>query len=195
MKLSEIVNITTGYSFRSKIKNNPDGDVKVIQMGNVDPVSGIDWEGLSHISDFDPRSDRYFLQKGNLIMISKGNHLNAHLISVDMDNVIPVNSFLILRCQTSDVLPEYLEWFLNSTKVQHYLTTVAAGTGIPNLSRSALQDLDVFVPPYSNQKLVADIDELKRREVKLHCEIASKKENLINYLLDKQVLGWKNKNQ
>lgn len=191
MKLKEILEITTGYSFRSKINNNPDGEVKVIQMSDVDPVKGIDWENLSSISDFNPRSDRYFLQEGDLIMISKGYHLNAHFISIDVGAVIPVNSFLILRCKTDQVLPEYIEWFLNSNRVQSYLKTVAAGTRIPNLSRSALEDLDIFVPDLAKQKLIIELEGLKQKEVYLHQEIARKKEYLIDHLLDKQVQNWK----
>jgi restriction endonuclease S subunit len=193
MKLSDIVDISTGYSFRSKIKHEPDGGVKVIQMSDVDSVKGINWESLSLISDFNPRSDRYFLHKGDLIMVSKGNNLNAFLISENFGEVVPVNSFLILRCKNCQVLPGYLEWFLNSKRTQYYLKTVAAGTGIPNLSRSALEDLDIYLPSLQRQKIITQTDELKQKEIRLHNEIATKKENLIDYLLEMQVENWKTK--
>lgn len=193
MKLKEIVEILTGYSFRSKIKHNPDGQVKIIQMSDVDPVKGINWENLSRISDFNPRNDHYFLEKGDLIMISKGYNLNAFYVSIDIGDVVPVNSFLILRCKTEKVIPEYIAWFLNSNRVQGYLKTVAAGTRIPNLSRSALEDLELFVPDIAKQKLITELEGLKQREVFLHQEVARKKEYLIDYLLDKQVQKWKTK--
>lgn len=186
MKLKEIADISTGFSFRSKIKHNPEGDTKVIQMSDVDKYRGITIEKLQWISDFDPRSERYFLDAGDVIMVSKGYNMNAFVVPQGLGKVVTVNSFLVMKPKNILVLPEYLAWLLNSKRTQHFFKAMAAGTNVPNLSIQALETLDVHLPPMEEQHNIAELDILKRREVYLHHEIATKKELLVDELLQRK---------
>jgi len=190
MKLSEIADISTGYSFRSKIKEDPAGDTKVIQMSDVDKYRGVIKHQLISISGFDPRSDRYFLDPGDVIMTSKGYNIDAYTVPAGLGKVVAVNSFLVMKVKTSKVEPEYLAWFLNSKRTQHFFKAVAAGTNIPNLSKRAVEGMEITFPPLEQQYQIIDLDHLKREEVFLHQELASKKEQLIDTLLQKQVDKW-----
>ncbi|MFH5885311.1 restriction endonuclease subunit S [Halalkalibaculum sp. DA3122] len=194
MKLTEIVNISTGYSFRSKINHDPEGETKVIQMSDVDKYRGIIPEGLQSISGFEPRKDRYFLEPGDVIMISKGYNINAFIVPPGLGKVVAVNSFLVMKVKTSKILPEYLAWFLNSNRTQHFFQAVAAGTNIPNLSIRALEGLDIDPPPIERQVKLIELDRLKRREIYLHQQIASKKEQLVDTMLQQQADKWKSNN-
>ena len=186
MKLKEIAYISTGYSFRTKIQHNSEGDTKVIQMSDVDKHRGILAEKLQWIDDFDPRSERYFLDAGDVIMVSKGYNINAFVVPRGLGKVVTVNSFLVMKPKFSQILPEYLAWFLNSKRTQHFFKAMAAGTNVPNLSIQALETLDVSLPSMEKQHMIAELDILKRREVYLHHEIASKKERLVDELLQRQ---------
>jgi restriction endonuclease S subunit len=186
MKLSEIADISTGYSFRSKIKDDSEGDTKVIQMSDVDKYRGILRNQLVSIKDFDPRSDRYFLQPGDVIMTSKGYNNDAYTIPGSLGKAVAVNSFLVMRLKTGKIIPEYLEWFLNSKRTQHFFKAVSAGTNIPNLSKRAVEGLEVTFPAMEKQYDIVELYQLKKQEVYLHQEIASKKEKLIDTLLQKQ---------
>lgn len=186
MKLSEIADISTGYSFRSKIKDDSEGDTKVIQMSDVDKYRGILRNQLVSIKDFDPRSDRYFLKPGDVIMTSKGYNNDAYTIPGNLGKAVAVNSFLVMRLKTGKIIPEYLEWFLNSKRTQHFFKAVSAGTNIPNLSKRAVEGLEVTFPAMEKQYDIVELYQLKKQEVYLHQEIASKKEKLIDTLLQKQ---------
>lgn len=192
MKLSEIADISTGYSFRSKIKEDPEGDTKVIQMSDVDKNRGIIKKQLTSISDFDPRSDRYFLDPGDIIMTSKGYNMDAFAVPGGLGKVVAVNSFLVMKVKTDKIIPEYLAWFLNSKRTQHFFKSVAAGTNIPNLSKRAVEGLEVKFPALEKQYQIADLDFLKRKEIYLHQQLAEKKEKLIDNLLQKQADKWNN---
>ena len=187
MKLKEIADISTGFSFRKKIKHDPEGDTKIIQMSDVDKYQGILIEKLQALKDFDPRSNRYFLDGGDVIMVSKGYNINAFVVPPGLGRVVTVNSFLVMKPKGSLVHPDYLAWLLNSKRTQHFFKEMAAGTNVPNLSIKALESLEVNLPPISQQIQIADLDYLKRREVYLHHEIAAKKEQLIDELLQQQV--------
>lgn len=186
MKLKEIADISTGYSFRSKIKHDPNGDTKVIQMSDVDKYQGILVENLQSLDDFKPRSDRYFLNPGDVIMISKGYNMDAFVVPEGLGRVVAVNSFIILSVNLSLMSPYYLAWLLNSKRSQHYFKELAAGTNVPSLSIKALEALEVNLPDINQQFLLGEIDLLKKREVSLYQKIAKKKEQLIDELLQQK---------
>jgi len=186
MKLKEIADISTGFSFRKKIKHDPEGDTKIIQMSDVDKYQGILIEKLQALKDFDPRSNRYFLDGGDVIMVSKGYNINAFVVPPGLGRVVTVNSFLVMKPKRAVVHSGYLAWFLNSKRTQHFFKEMAAGTNVPNLSIKALEALDVILPDMKQQMQIADIDYLKRREVYLHHKIAAKKEQLVDELLQRQ---------
>ena len=186
MKLKEIADISTGFSFRAKIKHDSEGDTKVIQMSDVDEYQGIMMEKLHLLINFEPRSDRYFLDPGDVIMVSKGYNINAFVVPGGLGKVVTVNSFLVMKPNRTKVFPDYLAWFLNSKRTQHFFKEMAAGTNVPNLSIKALESLDVNLPSMNQQIYIAELDYLKRREVYLHHEIAAKKEQLVDELLQRQ---------
>lgn len=193
MKLKEIADISTGYSFRTKIKHDPAGDTKVIQMSDVDKYRGVLTEKLQSLSNFDPRSKRYFLDAGDVIMVSKGYNIDAFVVPDGLGKVVTVNSFLVMKPDIDRVQPDYLAWYLNSKRTQHFFKAMAAGTNIPNLSIKALEALDVNLPSMNDQYMIAELDMLKRREVYLHQEIAAKKEQLVDELLQRQADKLKSK--
>jgi restriction endonuclease S subunit len=186
MKLKEVTDISTGYSFRSKIKHDPNGDTKVIQMSDVDKHQGILVEKLQRLANFNPRSDRYFLSPGDVIMISKGYNMDAFVVPKGIGRVVAVNSFVRFRMNLSLVSPYYLAWLLNSKRSQHYFTELAAGTNVPSLSIKALEALEVNLPDMKQQFLLGEIDHLKKREIYLLEKIAEKKEELIDELLQRK---------
>lgn len=183
MKLKNIANISTGYSFRSKVRHDPEGDTKVIQMRDVDKYKGVMVDSLSTIANFTPRSDRYFLNEEDVIMISKGYNLNAYLIPHRLGKAVAVNSFIILKVTSSKIIPAYLAWFLNSKRTQHFLKAVASGTSTPSLSKRTLEGVEITLPSKEKQQLFCKIDQLKRKEVYLHEQIAKKKEELVDAML------------
>ncbi len=194
MRLKEVANISTGYSFRSKIRHNPQGETKVIRMGDVDKNIGVKAESVSKVTDFNPRNRRYFLDEGDIIMMSKGYNLNAFLIPEGLGKVVAVNSFIVLKVKSSKVLPAYLVWFLNSKRTQHFLKAVASGTSTPNLSKRALEAVEIPVPSQRKQQLLCEINQLKRKQVIYHQKIASKKEQLIDAILQKKNDEWTSNN-
>lgn len=193
MKLKEIANISTGYSFRSKLKYDPAGDTKVIQMSDVDKYRGILRENLITISNFNPRKDRYYLDPGDVIMTSKGYNLEAFVVPGSLKNVVASNSFLVLKPDYSKITSEFLAWFLNSNRTQHYFKSLAAGTNIPNLSIRALEGVEIKLPSIERQDDVASLEMYKNSKIILHQKIADKTEKMVDALLQKKVDEWTSK--
>lgn len=182
MKLRDIATISTGFSFRSRLKHDPDGDTYVIQMGDVDPLYGVKFDQLVKIK-LKGKHDRFLLQGNDILMVSKGNNLNAYSSDWMKDRIIAVNSLITIRIERSAYFPGYVTWYLNSPKVQHFIQQVAAGTGTPNLSKKILSEIDIpFIDPV-NQSLISKIDVSRRRESVILAELQKKRNYLTEHTL------------
>jgi len=182
MKLREIATISTGYSFRSRIKHDPEGDTFVIQMGDVDPLYGVRFDQLSKIK-FSSKDDRYLIRDEDILMVSKGNNINAFSAMGIRGRTIVVNSLMTIRLDRTSFQPDYVIWYLNSPKVQHYIHQVAAGTGTPNLSKKLLGEIDIPFIDHGDQMKLWKFDQASRKEVKLLKELQQKKEYVARHTL------------
>jgi len=191
MKIKDLAEIFTGYSFRNRLKNDPSGDTRVIQMGDVDRQKGVMVENLISIRGFNPRNKHYYLQSGDIIFVNKGHNLYAYQVPEISGKVIAINSFLIIKITSPAVTSGYLTWYLNSKRVQHYLRTISAGTTIPNVSIRALENLEVVIPLLDKQELISKIEGLKNREINILEDLKDKKENFIDLLLQREQDRWK----
>ncbi len=184
MKLSEIATISTGYSFRSRIKHDPDGDTYIVQMGDVDPFYGVRFDQLTKIK-FRSKDERYLLDFNDILMVTKGNNIHAYSAKGIRGKTIAVNSLITIRLHQSAFRGYYVIWYLNSPKVQHYIHQVAAGTGTPNLSKKLLSDIDIPFIDQKDQKIVGAIDEIRSREAVLLKELQQKKDYVTRHTLQK----------
>lgn len=78
VKLTEIVEIKTGITFRNRLLDNLDGEVEVIQMKDVDENCMIS-RRLMRIGENLVKS-RHLLQPGQIILLAKGKSIRACLI-------------------------------------------------------------------------------------------------------------------
>ncbi len=176
--LNNVSKIDSGKSFRHRIESVPNGECLVIQMKNIssdhssivgEPQS-IRLDGISHSQ---------LLGNGDILFMAKGNRNFATLYQSDQP-AIAVSLFFIIRPDRAKVLPEYLTWFLNSSKAQGYFEQRRLGVTIGNIRKDALAQLEVELPDMKKQKQIAELNNLMRTEKYLTQEYLEKKEVFLN---------------
>jgi restriction endonuclease S subunit len=78
--------------------------------------------------------------------------------------MVAAGSLFILRPDPKGVSPEYLAFFLNLPATQATLRQFATGSTIPNLRRSAIEQLQVPLPSLSDQHQFVALSQLVRRQ-------------------------------
>jgi restriction endonuclease S subunit len=179
---SLLIDLFSGFSFRTKVENEIGGDLSVIQMKDLyNNYSSIRLE-LTKISS-DKISPKFFLQKGDVLFIAKGSNNFAIEYNLDLPKVIAASAFFVLRPNMDRVIPGYLAWFINQTPVQQYLKENMAGSYIPNINKSTIEGIMVSLPTMDVQEKIALIDELRKRENVLMTQIMEKREAAVRTLL------------
>ena len=181
--LNEIADIRTGYSFRSKLESDADGNVFVVQLMELSEKNMIDISTAVRINMSDI-SENYLLKKGDLVFRSRGMDSTAAIMDIDSDNIILSAPFQRIRLRdTMAIMPQYLLWYINSKEAQVYFSTNKTGTSVSMISTAVLADLPVVIPVLKIQKRIVEISILSEKEIELQEELIRKKRLLTESVL------------
>ena len=101
--------------------------------------------------------------------VFQGDVIFTHAGSIDQCAFIPANSqysrYILsqrqfyLRCDTNQILPQFVTYFFKSHQGQHLLLANASQTGVPSIARpsSYLKTIEIPVPPLPEQREIASI--------------------------------------
>ncbi len=161
--LATIAEVRMGYSFRSRLETDAEGDVVVIQMKDVDDANLLHSEGLARIR-MPELKDRHLVQEGDLLFRSRGMTNSAALVGDGLGRAVLAAPMLLIRPNTEIVEPAYLQWFINHPATQAALAGQAAGTAVKMLGKGVLDGLEVALPPLERQHLIVEVAQLASRE-------------------------------
>lgn len=173
--------ISSGYSFRSKIEDDPLGTLKVIQLKDfVNEYTAIGVE-CCRVS-LEGIKQKYILRKGDILFISKGQNNNAVVFSESNndDLYIASSSLFVISVDTNIVNPDYVAWYINQLPVQNYIKQNLAGTYTPTVNRKVVENIPLKLPNIEVQSKMAALGALAIREQTLQSQVKHLREILIN---------------
>jgi hypothetical protein len=179
LKLADVARIDSGYHFRGRIKNDPEGPVAVIQTKDFSDNLKLIPDGLVRIVP-ESKVAPYEVESGNVLFLSRGENPWAVAIGeLPLTCIVP-SSFYILRLDRDRILPEYLAWFLNSAAALTALKSIMRGSNISFISKMDLQELSVPVPPLLVQAQITDLNSLCDHERELLNKLGHRKKIFID---------------
>ena len=126
-------------------------------------------------------SYKHLLRVGDVLFAAKGTKNFAAVYEEHQFPAVASTSFFVIRLFDSNVLPEYLAWFLNNPNTQAALKAQALGTSIPSISKQVLEDLEFPLPSIEKQKLVLSISKLRGLEKELQLKLESLRDKKIQH--------------
>ncbi|MCW2922397.1 MAG: restriction endonuclease subunit [Thermoleophilia bacterium] len=178
--LSEVAEVRVGYSFRSRLRDDADGAVSVVQMKDTDILDG-EVDGGNLLRTEASIKPHHFVQQGDLIFRSRGVSTTAVLVGDVPEQTIVAAPLYVIR--STELEPRYLRWVINHPRAQGELARHAEGTSVRMIGKSALEALEVPVPSRAVQDHVAAIADLAASEQKLMSEIALLRRQYVDSLV------------
>lgn len=182
VKLKSLVSysgIFSGYSFRGKITSSKGGDLRVIQLKDIEN----DYTQIGNDCIFVNKSqvkDKYYLKDGDLLFTSKGaNNYAIPFCANDNFPSVASSAFFVIRLDEKKANPNYVAWYINQKKVQQYLESQATGTYTTSINRETIENIPILLPSISEQEKIANIAALAAREQNLYHQLIEKKNQLI----------------
>lgn len=177
-QLSEIAEIRSGLHFRDKVESDPNGNVALVQIRDLDEEFVVHPDKLQRVSIEKPEA--YLVGQGDVLFSARGARLGASEIRQPLKNTIVTGSFFVLRLrEESEVLPSYLTWAINSPAAQTQLQKSGQGSDLRMLRRLDLEGLMLEIPPLETQRAIVALDECARNERHLMKELTAKRSTLI----------------
>jgi restriction endonuclease S subunit len=163
--LQEISEIIAGYTFRGALKNDSNGEIRVLLAKNINTDGTINFPELIRINLTLPRTNA-FVTKADVLLSSRGV-FRAGVFDKDSKNIIAASSLYILRIKNSSVDPEFLSIYFNSEVGQNSIQKILTGSTIKTVLRGALETLSMPIPTLANQKKIIDINDNWKKRQKL----------------------------
>lgn len=186
-RLKDIADFRVGYLFRGKVKPDPSGSVRVVQIKDVDAKRRINTAGLEQVNIDKP--EPYLVQPDDVLFLSRGHRLYATVVPEVEPNTIATGYFFILRPNDETVYPAYLAWTLNQPAFQESLKPYRRGTHIPMVSRADVENLRIQIPPLDVQRKIVKLNELMEKERRIVSTIQEKRRLLVQAASRKMMHG------
>lgn len=177
--LKEIADVRSGYIIR---KNYSDA----VEMQTVKIVTAKDFADnfLNLNSALVPADYQGLLWDGDLVMKARGNILTAKAFRKDdSEECVATSTLLVIRLNSGQIMPEFLELVLNSKAVQKELQSKLAGALVPTLSPFAIGKLEIPVLSWEKQEqAVRTLKVFKdtREKLNLYDDLVEKMETVVS---------------
>lgn len=199
VRLSDVVEIRTGFTFREKIKEQLSGNAYIVQIKDVrniweetytchlysEDLPKINWVGKTNMQ----------ITSGCVLLPSRGEYYKAsYFLGSRNPSDLPVivsSQFLILYSQEQDILPEYLCWYLNQPIAQYELRKESQGSNIPMLTVNSVSQFKVLLPPIEIQQQIITLNRLWEQEQILTHKLLKNREQMMQGMFQKLLKGKK----
>lgn len=184
MKLGELGTVRSGLVLaRKQSKGKSEYRYSLLNLRSVLPDGSVDKSQVEVFYTVEPLKQEYISQKGDLIVRLTAPY-TAVLIDDETTGMVISSHFLVIRIDSNLVLPEYLFWLLNSSKVKRQMFGSATGNVLGAVKTSYLAEFDLKVIPLEQQRKLAELNFLAKRECQLLKELAEQKKKYNACLLE-----------
>ncbi len=156
--LGTIAKVHTAVVLRDQApKEGPGGNVRALAIRDLVAGRPLRWHELPrlHVPE---RHLSYCLQRGDVVIPSRGDYYQAWLFEGSDDPVFPVGQLSVIR-PSPQLDARYLVWQLNEPSTQKRISLLLTGSTIKALTKAALLSLEVEIPPLSKQRQIAELDQ------------------------------------
>lgn len=188
--MGELAEVRPGHPFRGAIVEVPDGDVRVVQIGDL-ARDGLHSRGDLTRTTVEGRKAPDWLRDQDVLLVARGAHSYAVCLSDPPPRTVCSPHLYVIRVKRTDrLLPAFLAWQLNQVPAQRLLRQSAEGSHQLSIRRTVLEDLPISLLPLEQQQRVIDMDTTARQERQLLTQLIENREAQLAAIAER-LLGFK----
>ena len=182
--LADLSEIRVGASPRGRLEAVAAGGERVVHAKDLGPDGDIDSDRLTRVMDrFGETAPR--LRPGDVLLQSRGVSYPVGLATKDASGAVPVSPLCLIRPDRAQLDGAFLALFLAQPRTQQRLRAQAAGTHVPELTREAIANIEIPLPPLPRQREIAAMGQLMRRERELYQRLSAAQDLLLFGLIER----------
>lgn len=163
------------------------GDNRITHQ-NLPKVTNADKERLS----------RYSMVEGDIIFSRVGSVDRRSLVRKNEDGWLYSGRCLRVRPDPEKIDSRYLSWFFGLDLFKDYIRKIAVGATMPSLNTELLSNVPVIIPPFKEQRAIADVLSALDDKIELNRQMNQTLEQLAKSIYVKVIVNnpnnknWKN---
>lgn len=172
-KLHDLVEIRSGYTFRSSIEAFPVGDTEVIQAKDL----GLDEEFAVRPNIEFPGEDRHLLRPGEVLVSARG-FARARLFKDGSNKAVASSSIFVLTPKSDSINAEFIALFFNSNQGMRAVFELSSGASVKSITKESLGQIVIpDIPPDKAHSLGSAVQAIDDE-----LALMTKKEIYLNHL-------------
>ena len=184
MKLGEISDVRSGLVLsRKKAGGKSEYVYYALNLRSIDASGYIDTGQLDLFNSKEELNEEYLTRKGDVI-VRMSTPYTAVIIDESTENLVISSNFVLIRQNGRKLLPEYLYWLLNTAKVKHRIYESATSNMLGSVNAKYISDFEVEPISLAQQRQIAELNTLAKREIKLLQMLTAKKEQYYAQIID-----------
>lgn len=148
---------------------------KALTLRSINPEGWIDDSLLDDFEGAEKLSERYLGKVGDVI-IKLTPPYTAVAIDQSTSNCVIPSQLALIRCNPSEINPDYLAMFLNTGPVKKMISLGSTGITVPMVKTGTLREIEIPIPGMEKQRKIASIGKLVVQERHLMASLMEKKE-------------------
>lgn len=132
----------------------------------------------------------YISQVGDVVMRLSYPY-TALAIDERHEGLVVPSYFVIIRLQESEMLPEYLAWYLNREEIKQEIRSKQLGKQLSNINKRVIESLDIQILSMEKQRKMVELYRYWLEEQRILCQLMEQKkeyyEKVVEEVLRREV--------
>ena len=184
MKLGSVAQVRSGLVLaRKQARGRTEYRYPLLNLKCIHPNGYIDTALCEMFDSVEYLNPEYLTHKGDVV-IRLTVPYTAVLITDELEGYVIPSSFVVVRTDRSIVLPEYLLWLLNSQQIKQRIYESAVSNMLGAVKPRYFAEFEMEEISISHQQILADLNQLAKREAQLLAKLAAEKERYYDHILN-----------
>lgn len=181
--LNEIADIKSGFTFRTSIEDQVEGNIRILQIKDMRGHTLIQSDVLKLPKTvWEGRGEPPILQRGDVVLTARGENTRAAWLDCD-EPMIASSQLFIIRPKQTDILPAYLCWFLNNAEApRKYFEANSTGSSMSALNKATVSALPIHVVPLALQQQILAIQDIADQEINVLDQLKKNRQQMLKAL-------------
>lgn len=146
-QLRDLVEIRTGYTFRSSIDTFSEGDTEVIQAKDL----GVDYGFALRPKVLFTGGDKHLLQPGDVLVSARG-FSKAQLFKEPNKKAVAASSVFVLTPKSNGASSEFIAMFFNSVPGIKAMLELSSGGSVRSITKESIGQIIIPEIPLDKQR-------------------------------------------
>lgn len=183
MKLGNVAQVRSGLVLaRKQARERTVYRYPLLNLKCINPSGYIDTTLCEVFDSIEQLNPEYLTHQGDVV-IRLTIPYTAVLVTAELEGYVIPSSFVVVRPDCSVLLPEYLFWLLNASKVRQRIYESAVSNMLGAVKPRYFAEYELEYLPISRQRMIAELNRLAKREVQLIDKLAAEKEKYYDHMI------------